>query len=109
MESKEALDMAKVKEAAAEFQSKEASSKLAGLLAREQAVADYKEQQIAARQATEAADQVGSLLAISLPSNTTAWQSQWPVGDCSQQHAVQLQPTKAIEYAPVIDHAFSSK
>ena len=58
-ESKEALDMAKAKEAAAEAKDKEASSKLAGLLAREQAVADHKEQQAAALQATEAADQVG--------------------------------------------------
>lgn len=51
--------MAKAKEAAAEAKDKEASSKLAGLLAREQAVADHKEQQAAALQATEAADQVG--------------------------------------------------
>ena len=59
MESKEALELAKAKEATAEAKDKEASSKLAGLLAREQAVADYKDQQAAALQATEAADQVG--------------------------------------------------
>ena len=58
-ESKEALDVAKAKEAAAEAKDREASSKLAGLLAREQAVADYKEQHAAALQALEAADQVG--------------------------------------------------
>lgn len=51
--------MAKAKEAAAEAKDREASSKLAGLLAREQAVADYKEQHAAALQALEAADQVG--------------------------------------------------
>ena len=50
--------MAKAKEAAAEAKDKEASGKLAGLLAREQAVADYKEQHAAALQATQAADQV---------------------------------------------------
>ncbi len=43
---------------AAEAMDKEANSKLAALLAREQAVADYKEQHAAALQATEAADQV---------------------------------------------------
>ena len=58
MEGKEALELAKAKEATAEAKDKEASSKLAGLLAREQAVADYKDQQAAALQATEAADQV---------------------------------------------------
>jgi len=57
-ESKEALDLAKAKEAAAEAKDKEANSKLAGLLAREQAVADYKDQQAAALQAKDAADQV---------------------------------------------------
>jgi hypothetical protein len=57
-ESKEALDLAKAKEAAAEAKDKEANSKLAGLLAREQAVADYKDQHAAALQAKDAADQV---------------------------------------------------
>lgn len=51
--------MAKASEAAAEAKDRQASSKLAGLLAREQAVADYKEQHAAAVQAQEAADQVG--------------------------------------------------
>lgn len=50
--------MAKAKEAAGEAKDKEASGKLAGLLAREQAVADYKEQHAAALEATQAADQV---------------------------------------------------
>ena len=63
-ESKEALDVAKAKEAAAEAKDREASSKLAGLLAREQAVADYKEQQAAALQAQEAADQVSCCAAL---------------------------------------------
>lgn len=51
--------MAKAKEAAAAAKEKEASSKLAGLVAREQAVADHKEQQAAALHAMELADQVG--------------------------------------------------
>lgn len=72
-ESKEALDVAKVKEAAAEAKYREASSKLAGLLAREQAVADYKEQHAAALQAQEAADQVSCSAELaethSLPHN----------------------------------------
>lgn len=38
---------------------KEAESKLAGLLHREQLVADYQDQQAAAAKAAEAADQVG--------------------------------------------------
>ena len=63
-ESKEALDVAKAKEVAAEAKDREASSKLAGLLTREQAVADYKEQQAAALQAQEAADQVGCWAAL---------------------------------------------
>ena len=58
MESKEALEIAKAKEAAAELKHKQADAKLAGLLSREQAVADHKQQQAAALQATEAADQV---------------------------------------------------
>ena len=58
VESKEALEVAKAREAAAETKHKEADAKLAGLLAREQAVADYKQQHAAAVQATEAADQV---------------------------------------------------
>ena len=57
-ESKEALDLAKAKEAAAEATVKEANSKLAGLVAREQAVADYKDHHAAALQAKDAADQV---------------------------------------------------
>ena len=52
------MDLAKAKEAAAEAKDKEANSKLAGLLAREQAVADYKDQHAAALQAKDAADQV---------------------------------------------------
>ena len=67
-ESKEALEAAKVKEAAAEAKEKEASSKLAGLVAREQAVADHKEQQAAAVRAMELADQVGWYLLPSLRS-----------------------------------------
>ena len=38
---------------------REAESKLAGLLHREQLVADYREQQAAAAKAAETADQVG--------------------------------------------------
>ncbi len=57
-DSKEALDLAKTKEAAAEAKDKDANSKLAGLLAREKAVADYKDQHAAALQAKDAADQV---------------------------------------------------
>lgn len=59
-ESREALEVARAKEAAAEAKHKEAEAKLAGLLAREQAVADHKQQHAAALQATEAADQVCS-------------------------------------------------
>lgn len=58
VQSQEALDRAKAKEASASAKDQEAESKLAGLLHREQLVADYREQQAAAAKAAEAADQV---------------------------------------------------
>lgn len=58
MQSQEALETAKVKETAAIAKDKEAESKLAGLLHREQLVADYKEQQASAAKLTEDAHQV---------------------------------------------------
>ena len=65
VESKEVLEVAKAREAAADSKHKEADAKLAGLLAREQVVADYKQQHAAAAQATEAADQVCYSTALS--------------------------------------------
>ena len=73
-ESKEALDLAKATQAAAEAKDKEAGSKLAGLLAREQAVADYKDQHAAALQAKDAADQVCFVLAAVCCSS---WMQLW--------------------------------
>ena len=71
--------MAQAKQAAAEAKDKEANSKLAALLAREQAVADYKEQHAAALQAMEAADQVGCLAACLHFMHTSVLKrsSQW--------------------------------
>ena len=57
-QSQEALELAKAKEDSATAKDKEAESKLAGLLHREQLVADYKDQQAAAAKSAEAADQV---------------------------------------------------
>ena len=62
LESKEALEVAKCKEASAEAKDREANAKLAGILAREQAVADHKQQHAAALEATQAADQVREFL-----------------------------------------------
>lgn len=58
MQSKEALETAKAKEAAVVAKDKEAESKLAGLQHREQLVADYKEQQASAAKIAEDASQV---------------------------------------------------